>query len=83
MTRIVVAFWRPSSKPAQRGVGARGIGATPESGWGEAKNCPATARGDDDDLGWIAERLAMGTPGYVVDTRRKDNEFSKYANLRD
>jgi hypothetical protein len=32
---------------------------------------------------WIAERLAMGTPGYVVDTMRKDNEFSKYANLRD
>ena len=34
-------------------------------------------------LGWIAERLAMGTPGYVVETLRKDNEFSKYANLRD
>jgi hypothetical protein len=33
--------------------------------------------------GWIAERLAMGTPGYVADTLRKDDEFSKYANLRD
>jgi len=33
--------------------------------------------------GWIAERLAMGTLGYLADTLRNDDEFSTYGNLRD
>jgi hypothetical protein len=48
---------------ATTGLERWGIGATPESGWGEAENCPATARGDDDDLGLDSRAPGDGHPG--------------------
>jgi hypothetical protein len=76
MTRTVVAFGKLTAKRA------------PRRGW-SVDELERRRKADGEKLkiarrlraettmtwGWIADRLAMGTVGYVAETLRKDNEF--------
>jgi hypothetical protein len=84
MTRIVVALWRPSPKPVPRRGWSAGELERRRKADGEKLKIARRLRAETTMTGgWIAERLAMGTLGYLADTLRNDDEFSKYGNLRD
>jgi len=72
MTRTVVAFGKPTPKRAPRRGWSVGELERRRKADGEKLKIARRLRAETTMTGgWIAERLAMGTPGYVADTLRK------------
>jgi len=76
MTRTVVAFGKLTAKRAPRRGWSVDELERRRKAAGEKPKIDRRLRAETTKTwGWLADRVAMGTVGYVAETLRKDNEF--------